>query len=94
MVLFVCSSGYSKFQTNVHHVYLLLCFRDDRILLKWNLVSKDATKLCDFPENAYPIDLHCFMRNQGGLKRQKVEQILLTSTDGMCQIFLHSIPVG
>ncbi|XP_065217449.1 intraflagellar transport protein 80 homolog isoform X2 [Planococcus citri] len=59
---------------------------DDRVLLKWNLFTKDSIKLYDFPENAYPIDLHCFVRNQGGLKRQKVEQILLTSADGKFHI--------
>lgn len=32
--------------------------------------------------------MHCFMRNQGGLKRQNLEQILLTSTDGMSQKLL------
>lgn len=75
--------------------YMQTCYawfsfiRDERTLQKWNIMSKDAVKLCDFPENTYPIDLHCFMRNQGGVKRQKTEQILLTSTDGI--IFTHLV---
>lgn len=58
-------------------------FSDDRVLLKWNLVSKDATKLCDFLDNVYPVDMHCFMRHQNGLKKQNLEQILITSADGL-----------
>lgn len=58
-------------------------YRDDRFLLKWNLVSKDSMKTCDFPQNVYPVDLHCFVKNQGGGKKNFLEQILLTSTDGM-----------
>lgn len=45
-------------------------------------MSKDATKICDFPDNMYPIDMHCFMKSTGGIKRQNIEQILLTLADG------------
>ena len=47
---------------------------------------KDASKLCDFPENVFPIDMHCFMKNQAGSTRQNLEQILITSTDGKFHI--------
>lgn len=65
----------------LHHIFSFC--RDNRILLKWNLLSKDTTKLCELPENVHPIDLHNFTRHQRGIKRQILEQILLTSTDGL-----------
>ncbi|RZF37993.1 hypothetical protein LSTR_LSTR006392 [Laodelphax striatellus] len=53
---------------------------DDHVLMKWNLVTSETTKVCELPADIYPIDLHSFSRNQG--KKQGVDQLLVTSSDG------------
>lgn len=61
-------------------IYFLF-FRDDHVLLKWNLVTNEAFKVCELPSDLYPTDFHSFLRQSG--KKQGQDQLLVTSTDGM-----------
>lgn len=56
-------------------------FRDDHLLMKWNLVTGDSQKVCELPNDVFPLDFHSFSRNTGG-RKQAQEQLLITSTDG------------
>lgn len=61
---------------------LFMPYSDDHALFKWNLVTGEATKVCELPPDIYPTDLNCFSKSQSGGKRHGQEQFLITSTDG------------
>jgi intraflagellar transport protein 80 len=69
------------------NIYLLdvyiLCFRDDHVILKWNLVTKETVKVADMPNEIYPTDLHWFPRGQVAGKKQGQDLLLVTAADGM-----------
>ncbi|XP_014282320.1 intraflagellar transport protein 80 homolog isoform X1 [Halyomorpha halys] len=54
---------------------------DDHLLMKWNLITGDSQKVCELPNEVFPLDFHSFSRNIGG-RKQTQEQLLITSSDG------------
>ncbi|ELT91803.1 hypothetical protein CAPTEDRAFT_169559 [Capitella teleta] len=56
---------------------------DDHQLLKWNLLSNEASKLVQLPDEVYPTDMHWFPRLGGGGKKAPGSDVfVLCSTDG------------
>lgn len=53
------------------------------MIFRWNLLTGEATKVCELPEDVYPTDLHTVSRSQSSGKRHGQDQFLITSTDGM-----------
>ena len=62
--------------------YTKTCSRDDHALLKWSLVTSEANKICELPNDVYPVDFHSYSRHQGTGKKHGQDQLLITSTDG------------
>ncbi|KAF6215468.1 hypothetical protein GE061_010222 [Apolygus lucorum] len=54
---------------------------DDHVLKKWNLLTTDSQKICEFPEELNPLDFHCFSRNIG-IRKTGQDQMLIASSDG------------
>lgn len=60
---------------------------EDHQILRWNLLTNEATLVVKLPEDIYPLDLHWFPKAVGGKKQNQAEIFVLTSSDGM---FLYS----
>ncbi|CAB0003037.1 unnamed protein product [Nesidiocoris tenuis] len=58
---------------------------DDHALKKWNLLTTDSQKICDFSEDVYPLDLHCFSRNTN-VRKPGQDQMIIASSDGKCHL--------
>lgn len=52
-------------------------------MFKWSQATKENIKLCDLPDQSYPIDLHILPNTQKITnKTTGIEQILITSSNG------------
>jgi intraflagellar transport protein 80 len=62
----------------------LLSCSDDHQILKWNLVSIEATPFSVLPETLFPTDIHWFPRGLAGAAKKGggSDSFVLTSTDG------------
>ncbi|XP_049774478.1 intraflagellar transport protein 80 homolog isoform X1 [Schistocerca cancellata] len=55
---------------------------DDHVLMKWNLITNETTKVTDFPNDFYPTDLHYFPKLQSSIKKQGLDILLISTADG------------
>uniref|UniRef100_A0A3Q3BNH0 Intraflagellar transport 80 homolog (Chlamydomonas) n=1 Tax=Kryptolebias marmoratus TaxID=37003 RepID=A0A3Q3BNH0_KRYMA len=55
---------------------------EDHQILKWNLLTNEASLVVRLPEDIYPTDLHWFPKTVGGKKQTQADIFVLGSTDG------------
>lgn len=73
---------FQKIVKNIYFSVSFANFRDDHVLLRWNIVTNESVKICQLPNDIYPIDFDSFSRIQGSGKKHGQDQLLITSTDG------------
>lgn len=59
---------------------------DDRLIVKWNLMSNESSVLSTLPEDVYPTDSHMFPRGAGG-KKPGSDVIVIATSDGKLVAF-------
>lgn len=65
---------------------MIIIHRNDSALYKWSQATKENLKLCDLTDQSYPIDMHVLPSTQKSMnKTASVEQILITSSNGIIQ---------
>lgn len=62
---------------------IIIIIRKDATLSKWSQTTRENIKLCDLPDQSYPIDLHLLPSTlRSTNKTSGIEQILITSSNG------------
>ncbi|XP_054838569.1 intraflagellar transport protein 80 homolog isoform X2 [Eublepharis macularius] len=63
---------------------------EDHQIIKWNLLTCEATQVAKLPDDIYPIDLHWFPKSVGGKRQTQAENFVLTSSDGKFHLISKS----
>jgi hypothetical protein len=64
---------------------------DDHKILRWSLTNNETTKAVTLPNDFYPLDMHWFPKGSTGGNKKGSDLFVLTSTDGMYQLFIVDV---